>query len=103
MRPIGLATHYHTVAVHPYWAPTLTYLGTIGAHRFYRFGGAAGAPVTFRFAYAGGEPLAQPHQRGSGAGCRRERRPIRSPIQRAYDAGLKMAQANGPVPHRARA
>ena len=52
--PVGLATHYHTVAVHPYWAPTLTYLGTIGAHRFYRFGGAAGAPATFRFVYAGG-------------------------------------------------
>jgi spore germination cell wall hydrolase CwlJ-like protein len=55
--PIGLATHYHTVQIHPYWADSLAYLGTIGAHRFYRFGGAAGRPATFRFAYGGGEPL----------------------------------------------
>ena len=33
---VGLATHYHTIAIHPYWAPSLRYLTTIGAHRFYR-------------------------------------------------------------------
>jgi hypothetical protein len=95
--PVGLATHYHTVAVHPYWAPTLTYLGTIGAHRFYRFGGAAGAPATFRFAYAGGEPLAQPHQRGAVQDAA-EAAPDPVAIQRAYDAGLKAAQVNALVP-----
>lgn len=61
--PVGLATHYHTIAVHPYWAPSLSHVGTIGAHRFYRFAGAAGQPGAFRFAYAGGEPLAAPHAR----------------------------------------
>jgi len=61
--PVGLATHYHTLAVNPYWAPSLQQLGTIGAHRFYRFKGSAGAPGAFRFAYAGGEPLAAPHPR----------------------------------------
>ncbi|HEX8057167.1 MAG TPA: cell wall hydrolase [Novosphingobium sp.] len=95
--PVGLATHYHTVAVHPYWAPTLTYLGTIGAHRFYRFGGAAGAPSTFRFAYAGGEPLAQPHQRGAVLDATEAAAPDPVAIQRAYDAGLKIAQTNTPV------
>lgn len=60
--PVGLATHYHTVQVHPYWAPSLNYLGTIGAHRFYSFRGPAGSPASFRFAYAGGEPLAAPHR-----------------------------------------
>lgn len=95
--PVGLATHYHTVAVHPYWAPTLTYLGTIGAHRFYRFGGAAGAPGTFRFAYAGGEPVAQPHQRGAVLDAVEAAAPDPVAIQRAYDAGLKVAQANTPV------
>lgn len=34
--PVGLATHYHTLHVHPYWADSLQSLGTIGAHRFYR-------------------------------------------------------------------
>lgn len=61
--PVGLATHYHTIAVHPYWAPSLTHVGTIGAHRFYRFNGAAGQPDAFRFAYRGGEPVAAPHAR----------------------------------------
>ncbi|WP_156841560.1 cell wall hydrolase [Novosphingobium aquimarinum] len=61
--PVGLATHYHTVQVHPYWAPSLHYLSTIGAHRFYSFRGGAGAPGAFRFAYFGGEPIAAPHRR----------------------------------------
>ena len=61
--PVGLATHYHTTAVHPYWAPSLTFLGTIGAHRFYRWAGAAGKPAAFTARYAGMEPLAAPHPR----------------------------------------
>lgn len=61
--PVGLATHYHTVQVSPYWAPSLRYLGTIGAHRFYSFNGSAGRPGAFRFAYFGGEPIAAPHAR----------------------------------------
>uniref|UniRef100_UPI0025CC4805 cell wall hydrolase n=1 Tax=Novosphingobium sp. Chol11 TaxID=1385763 RepID=UPI0025CC4805 len=61
--PVGLATHYHTSAIHPYWADSLTFLGTIGAHRFYRWSGAAGRPAAFTTVYAGGEPLAAPHPR----------------------------------------
>ena len=65
--PVGLATHYHTVAVHPYWADSLAFLGTIGAHRFYRFQGPAGAPAAFRVAaYRGGEPVAAPGIRSAG-------------------------------------
>ncbi|MCJ2178886.1 cell wall hydrolase [Novosphingobium album (ex Hu et al. 2023)] len=60
---VGLATHYHTVQVHPYWAPSLHYLGTIGEHRFYSFNGPAGNPGSFHFAYFGGEPAARPHAR----------------------------------------
>ncbi|WP_232494746.1 cell wall hydrolase [Novosphingobium kaempferiae] len=65
--PVGLATHYHTVQVNPYWAPSLQYLSTIGAHRFYAFRGAAGSAATFRFAYLGGEPLAAPHRHDDSA------------------------------------
>lgn len=61
--PVGLATHYHTSAVHPYWADSLAFIGTIGAHRFYRWSGAAGRPAAFTASYAGGEPLAAPHPR----------------------------------------
>ena len=66
--PVGLSTHYHTIAVHPYWADSLSYVGTIGAHRFYRFGGPAGAPATFNVAaYRGGEPVAAPPPRALSA------------------------------------
>ncbi len=61
--PAGLATHYHTSAVHPAWSDSMTLLGTIGAHRFYRWTGGAGQPQAFRAAYWGGEPLAAPHPR----------------------------------------
>lgn len=65
--PVGLATHYHTVQVSPYWAPSLHYLSTIGAHRFYSLRGAAGSPATFRYAYFGGEPVAAPHRHDDSA------------------------------------
>lgn len=91
--PAGLATHYHTVAIHPYWADSLNYLGTIGAHRFYRFKGPAGQPATFRFAYLGGEPMAGPHPRSTLAPA-----PVATTdpvfIQRAYESGLQAAQSN---------
>ncbi len=61
--PVGLATHYHTVAVHPYWADTLDHVDTIGAHRFYRWRGAAGRAAAFTDRYLGGEPAARPHPR----------------------------------------
>jgi hypothetical protein len=59
--PIGLATHYHTSAVHPAWADSMRYLGTIGAHRFYSWTGGAGQPQAFSAVYTGGEPIAAPH------------------------------------------
>ena len=90
--PVGLATHYHTIAVHPYWAPSLSFLGTIGAHRFYRFGGSAGQPGAFRFAYRGGEPLPAPHPRTSAPTKGED--PTLDPliIQRAFEGTAKVAQ-----------
>ena len=91
---VGLATHYHTVAIHPYWAPSLNYITTVGAHKFYRFKGRAGEPGTFRFAYAGGEPMAAPHARNPAADKAAD--PVLDPaaLQRSYDAGLAQAQGN---------
>ncbi len=62
-KPVGLATHYHTVWIHPYWAPSLDHVGTIGAHRFYKWKGVAGTPGAFSAAYRGGEPVAAPNVR----------------------------------------
>jgi Cell Wall Hydrolase len=58
--PVGMATHYHTVNIYPYWAPSLHFLGTIGAHRFYRWKGSAGRPSAFFRSYAGNEPYPGP-------------------------------------------
>ena len=58
--PVGLATHYHTTEVNPYWAPSLDFLGTIGAHRFYRWKGKAGLKSAFYTKYVGNEPYPGP-------------------------------------------
>lgn len=62
-RPVGTATHYHTTEVSPYWAPSLDFIGTIGAHRFYRWKGAAGRSAAFGDRYVGGEPFPGPKPR----------------------------------------
>lgn len=90
---VGLATHYHTIQIHPYWAPSLNHIVTIGAHRFYSFRGRAGQAGTFRFAFGAGEPIAAPHARSAAASAQPD--PLLDPlaVQRAYDAALASAQA----------
>lgn len=61
--PVGTATHYHTHAVNPYWAASLDLIGSIGAHRFYRWQGSAGRVAAFSEDYSGSEPLAAPAPR----------------------------------------
>ena len=90
-RPAGLATDYHTVQIYPYWAPSLNYLGTIGAHRFYTFKGRAGQSGTFRFAFLASEPDAISLRSSALA---RESSADLNPakLQLAYDEGLRQAQ-----------
>lgn len=94
--PIGLSTHYHTIAVHPYWAPSLAYIGTIGAHRFYRMKGAAGSAGAFRFAYSGGEPLAAPHVRNAALDTVADTALDPLAIQQAFDGGLAATRSSAP-------
>lgn len=61
-RQAGLATHYHTLAVNPYWASSLDPVAVIGAHRFYRWRGVAGTSGAFHASYSGNEQL--PFTRG---------------------------------------
>jgi spore germination cell wall hydrolase CwlJ-like protein len=56
--PVGLATHYHTTAIHPWWADALTKAVTIGNHIFYRWRGEWGDPTSFRRPYVGVETIA---------------------------------------------
>ncbi len=61
--PVGMATHYHATYVYPYWAPSLNFVGTIGAHRFYSWKGSAGRLSAFFRSHAGREPFPGPKPR----------------------------------------
>lgn len=91
---VGLATHYHTIAVHPAWDADMNQIRTIGAHIFFRWRSRAGDASNFRFAYAGGEPLAAPHPRNAAADKLPD--PSLDPLAlaRAFEAGLKTAQGS---------
>jgi len=54
--PVGGATFYHTQAILPWWASSLSRIGSVGAHIFYRWRGAMEGALSFRAAYAGVEP-----------------------------------------------
>lgn len=56
-RDVGLATHYHTQWVVPYWRTDLTKLALVGAHIFYRWQGGWGGPSAFSGRYAAEEAL----------------------------------------------
>lgn len=55
---VGLATHYHTDWVYPYWSPSLRKLARVGTHLFFGWPGSWGGPAAFRQAYRGGEGAA---------------------------------------------
>lgn len=55
--PIGNATHYHTTAILPYWAPSLRRSAVVGSHIFYRWRGSAGEASAFTQHYGGLEPV----------------------------------------------
>ncbi|MBJ7445106.1 MAG: cell wall hydrolase [Sphingobium sp.] len=61
--PVGLATHYHTLAVRPNWSSSLQPVAVIGAHIFYRNLGFNGTPAAFRAAYLGRETISGPARR----------------------------------------
>ncbi|WP_342658777.1 cell wall hydrolase [Sphingomonas sp. NY01] len=58
--PVGSATFYHTSAILPWWAPSLSRIGTVGAHIFYRWRGGMERALAFRQSYAGVEPGSTP-------------------------------------------
>ncbi len=45
--PVGLATHYHTDWVRPYWSGSLDKLARVGTHLFFRWQGFWGTPRAF--------------------------------------------------------
>jgi hypothetical protein len=59
--------------------------------------GRAGDSATFRFAYAGGEPLAAPHPHDARADKLPDTTLDPLALQRAYDTGFKSAQGGAPA------
>ena len=53
---VGLATHYHTDYVVPYWQSSLDKIAQIGTHLFYRWTGWWGTPRAFVSGGGAGEP-----------------------------------------------
>ncbi len=52
-KSVGTATHYHTVWIRPYWAPSLDKIKTVGSHIFYRWSGYWGKRQAFSQQYIG--------------------------------------------------
>jgi spore germination cell wall hydrolase CwlJ-like protein len=52
---VGLATHYHTDWVYPYWSPSLRKLARVDTHLFFGWPGRWGGPAAFTRTYRGGE------------------------------------------------
>jgi len=55
-RPVGIATHYHTDWVHPWWSPKLLKIAQVDTHLFFRWPGYWGSRAAASLAYRGGEP-----------------------------------------------
>jgi len=58
--PVGLATHYHTDWVRPYWSDSLEKIAIVDTHLFFRWPGYWGTPGAFRGAVSGNDgPVAK--------------------------------------------
>jgi len=89
---VGAATHYHTVWVNPYWQASLTPVGRIGNHLFYRMPGGQGGAAALTGRYSGGEPQIPQATTPSGFAMARIR--ASPPTEHTVDFtvwGLKMA------------
>ena len=54
---VGLATHYHTDWVQPYWSDSLDKVARVGTHLFFRWRGNWGRQPAFTAIRAGAEPI----------------------------------------------
>lgn len=58
--PVGLATHYHTDWVRPYWSDSLEKIAIVDTHLFFRWPGYWGTPGAFRGSVSGSDgPIAK--------------------------------------------
>lgn len=53
---VGLATHYHTDWVRPYWSPSMEKVARVGTHLFFRWPGVWGSQRAMVGSVSGNEP-----------------------------------------------
>jgi len=54
---VGLATHYHTNWVSPYWSSSLDKVAAVRTHLFFRWRGGWGTPIAFQASPSSSEPV----------------------------------------------
>jgi spore germination cell wall hydrolase CwlJ-like protein len=89
---VGSATHYHTLAVSPFWAPSMLRVTTVGAHVFYRF-----SPYRLRAAPTG-EPRMEQAVLTSGSADQVPGLRLAPNVESAIEASLESATAPPKVP-----
>jgi len=65
--PVGLATHYHTDWVVPYWNARMEKIAAVRTHLFFRWPGSWGKPLAYRAKRGATESLIAPLARISAA------------------------------------
>ena len=87
---VGTATHYHAISVSPYWRASLTEVGQIGNHIFYKMPGWRGTPAALTGQYSNDESAPPVRQASFTSGPTH----VSAPGERSVDVmvwGLKMA------------
>jgi hypothetical protein len=106
-RPVGLALNYHTLAIRPYWAPSLVQQAVIGSHIFYlRPGSATLGSFTQRPSSEEPEPGAQNYYAGvttrqNGGSIRYERPVLEIPVVERPVMVRTISQRSGATASRA--
>ncbi len=110
--PVGLATHYHTDWVHPYWSDSLTKLARVDTHLFFRWRGYWGNAASFSVSNRSGEPAIPQlaylpaHADAAGqllAGQITSAKALRDVVVRNGDGGAFVLLTNAPSASAARA
>ena len=94
---VGSATHFHTLSVSPFWAPSMLRVTTVGEHVFYRF-----SPYRLRIAPAG-EPRLEQAVLTSGSAEQIPELRLTSSVETAIEASLEPATTGTATPAAAKA
>jgi hypothetical protein len=87
---VGSATHYHTTAVSPFWAPQMLRVAQVGVHVFYKF-----SPYKIRVLPAG-EPVMQKAELISGPAAHVPELRVSTTMEATVEASLAPVSPEAP-------